>query len=131
MLITLNEIEYLCEKYKLTCEPIKYDEKDGIALVVSSPIFEFCNPNTLLLARHVHKKCYRICYEFMKIDFVYGLRKGKTPLHLVGTKQHTFFKELDLDLEKLLNQIRLNEEYRKELYLERKKIEMEADFDCK
>lgn len=124
MLITLDEIEYLCGKYKLTY--VKYD--DIITLVVSSTIFDYRTQN-IFLARHVHRNCYRIYQESMRLDFHYGLSK-KTPLYLKLTKLHTFFKELDLDLEDLMNTIRLNEQYRKELYFERKREEMEKDFDC-
>lgn len=126
MLLTLGEIEYLCEKYKLTYEHFK--NVGVIALFVSSTIFDY-KRQTIFLARHVHRNCYRIYQESMRIDFHYGLSK-KTPLYLKLTKLHTFFKELDLDLEDLMNTIRLNEQYRKELYFERKREEMEADFDC-
>lgn len=126
MLITLDEIEYLCGKYKLTYEHFKCDGIVGS--FISSTIFDY-KTETIFLARHVHKNCYRIYQESMKLDFFYGVSQ-KTPLYLKLTKLHTFFKELDLDLEKLMNQIRLNEQYRKELYFERKKEEMEADFDC-
>lgn len=126
MLITLDEIEYLCGKYKLTYEHLKCD--GIVALFISSTIFDY-KTQTIFLARHVHKNCYRIYQESMKLDFFYCVSQ-KTPLYLKLTKLHTFFKELDLDLEKLMNQIRLNEQYRKELYFERKKEEMETDFDC-
>lgn len=129
MLITLDEIEYLCGKYKLSYQHFKNRHYNAnIALFVSSTIFDY-KTQTIFLARHVHKNCYRIYQESMRIDFYYGFSK-KTPLYLKLTKLHTFFKELDLDLEKLMNQIRLNEQYRKELYFERKREEMEADFDC-
>lgn len=135
MLLTLGEIEELCEKYKL----ILTYQKDGPHLYVEIISIVFnnypCNKETLMILEKSAGTCYRLISIYNKLDFVSNY--GKDILSLVRTEDQFKYKnqphtmaELDLMVKKCVESVRLNEPHVKEFEAKKRLRQMEADFDC-
>ena len=140
MLLTLGEIEELCEKYKLT----KRNVESRLAVFITSIVFNNYpgNKETLLWLEKAAGNCYRLLYIYNKLDFVScytdNFSDKQDVLSLVAEHEdQTKYKnqphtmaELDLMIKKCVECVRLNEPHVKEFEAKKRIKEMEKDFDC-